>query len=245
MYTNSAKIFQNKKILVTGFSSGSGKKTCQDLLKLGASLILLGRNKNVFKKYKNTYFFKTDLSNIHELNQTLKLIDKKFKKIDGFIHSAAQNQSKIIDKISMPEWEKVININLTSAFLICKMLKKNFKKSKKSSIVFVSSIAGHRKSIVSGVHYVASKSGIIGLMRQLSHEFGKEKIRINCLCPSQTLTPMLKNSMTPRQMKKLQKSIPLMRFAKTQEQSNTIIFLLSELSSYIHGSTINVDGGQL
>ena len=126
MYTNSAKIFQNKKILVTGFSSGIGKKTCQDLLKLGASLILLGRNKNVFKKYKNTYFFKTDLSNIHELNQTLKLIDKKFKKIDGFIHSAAQNQSKIIDKISMPEWEKVININLTSAFLICKMLKKKF-----------------------------------------------------------------------------------------------------------------------
>tara|TARA_B100002051_G_C16730185_1_gene637776 strand:+ start:1400 stop:2137 length:738 start_codon:yes stop_codon:yes gene_type:complete len=245
MFTNKVKFFKNKKILITGFSSGIGKKTCLELLKMGATLILVGRKKNIFKDYKNTHFFEVDLNEIENLKKKIQSISKKFKKIDGFVHSAAQNQSKNIDKISVLDWTRIINVNLTSAFIICKELKKNFKRSKKSSIVLISSIAGHRKSVVSGVHYVASKSGIIGLTKQLSHEFGKEKIRINCISPSQTLTPMLKKSMTKNQMNSLQKNIPLQRFAETQEQSNVIIFLLSELSSYIHGTSINVDGGQL
>ena len=94
-------------------------------------------------------------------------------------------------------------MNLTSAFIISKNLKKNFKISKNSSIVYVSSIAGHRKSLVSGVHYVSSKSGLIGLAKQLSHEFGKYNIRVNCISPSQTATKMLSKSMTKKQIKKL------------------------------------------
>lgn len=245
MYINSTKPFKNKKIVVTGFNSGIGKKTCLDLLKLGAYIILIGKSNSSFRNKKNIFFIKSDLSDILDVEKKLKLLNKKFYKIDGFVHSAAQNQAKIINKISTSEWLKILNINLTSAFVICRELKQNFKRSGNCSIVLISSIAGHRKSVVSGVHYVASKSGVIGLAKQLSHEFGKDKIRINCVCPSQTFTPMLKKSMTKKQLKKLQSIIPLKRLANTEEQSNVIIFLLSKLSSYIHGASINVDGGQI
>ena len=240
MYINSTKPFKNKKIVITGFNSGIGKKTCLDLLKLGAYIILIGRSKGSFINKKNTFFIKSDLSDVLDVEKKLKLLNKKFHKIDGFVHSAAQNQAKIINKISTSEWLKILNINLTSAFIICRELKQNFKRSGNCSIVLISSIAGHRKSVVSGAHYVASKSGVIGLAKQLSHEFGKDKIRINCVCPSQTFTPMLKKSMTKKQLKKLQSTIPLKRLANTEEQSNVIIFLLSKLSSYIHGASINV-----
>ncbi len=245
MYTNNKNLLLGKNIIITGFSSGIGKKTSIELLKLGANLILLGRKKNSFKNAKNVFFLKSDLNNLKDLEKKLKIVRKKFIKIDGFVHSAAQNQTKKISKVSTTDWIKILNINLTSAFIICRELKKNFKKSNNCSIVLISSIAGHRKSPVSGVHYVASKSGIIGLTKQLSHEFGKYKIRVNCLCPSQTLTPMLIKSMKKKQLKQLEEIIPLKRLANTQEQTNVIIFLLSGLSSYIHGATINVDGGQI
>ena len=246
MYINNyRRTFFQKNIVITGFNSGIGKKTCSELLNLGANLILLGRKNISFKKNKKVFFFKTDLENFMELEGNLKLIKKKFPKIEGFVHSAAQNQTKTIDKISTKEWMRIVNINLTSSFIICRDLLENFKKSKNSSIVLISSIAGHRKSPVSGVHYVSSKSGIIGLVKQLSHEFGKYNIRINCLCPSQTLTPMLLKSMNKSKLNILKKNIPLSRLAKTEEQSNVIVFLLSKLSSYINGATINVDGGQI
>ena len=245
MYINNNQLFKNKKIVITGFNTGIGKKTCIDLLRLGADLILVGRKNTSFKNKKKTFFIKCDLSNLSETEQEFNLLATKFKKIDGFVHSAAQNQTKSINMISNTEWSKILNINLTSAFIICRELKESFKNSKNSSIVLVSSIAGHRKSLVSGVHYVASKSAIIGLTKQLSHEFGKENIRINCVCPSQTVTPMLKKSMNLQQIKNLKKNIPLNRLAETKDQSNTIIFLLSKLSSYIHGAVINVDGGQI
>ena len=140
---------------------------------------------------------------------------------------------------------KVFSINLTTAYILSKNFKKNLSKSNNPSIVFVSSIAGHRKSVVSGVHYVSSKAGLIGLSKQLSQEFGKYKIRVNCISPSQTATKMLKNSMTKQQIQNLIRSIPLGRLASTQDQSNGILFLLSSLSNYISGSSINIDGGQI
>ena len=91
----------------------------------------------------------------------------------------------------------------------------------------------------------SSEAGLIGLCKQLSQEFCKYKIRVNCISPSQTATKMLKNSMTKQQIQNLIRSIPLGRLASTQDQSNGILFLLSSLSNYISGSSINIDGGQI
>ncbi len=116
---------------------------------------------------------------------------------------------------------------------------------KGAKIVNVSSIAGRNRSIVSGVHYTSSKAGIIGLTRQLAFELGPKNINVNAVCPSQTITPMLKESMSIEQLKSLAKNIPLRRVADAKEQVYPIMFLCSEESSYMTGCIVDVNGGQL
>jgi NAD(P)-dependent dehydrogenase (short-subunit alcohol dehydrogenase family) len=112
-------------------------------------------------------------------------------------------------------------------------------------IVNISSIAGKNKSLVSGVHYTASKYGVIGLTRQLSKEVAKYDILVNCICPSQTKTEMLDASMSTDQLFELEKGIPLGRIANTREQAIPVLFLCSEGASYITGAAMDINGGQL
>ena len=159
------------------------------------------------------------------------------------INNAAINFCKPIEDISLNEWDSVIKTNLTSYFYIIQKCLPLMKRGGK--IVNVSSIAGRNKSLVSGVHYTSSKAGLIGLTRQLSQELGPKGININCVCPSQTLTPMLKNSMTAKQINKLKDQIPLRRIAEVKEIVKPILFLCSEDASYIHGACLDINGGQL
>ena len=114
-----------------------------------------------------------------------------------------------------------------------------------SRIINFSSIAGRNRSLVSGVHYTSSKAGIIGLTRQLAYELGPKGINVNAVCPSQTLTPMLSESMSEEQQKKLSADIPLRRLATIEDQVGPVVFLCSELSNYINGAILDVNGGQI
>ena len=114
-----------------------------------------------------------------------------------------------------------------------------------SKIVNVSSIAGRHRSLVSGVHYVSSKAGIIGLTRQLAYELGSRNININVVCPSQTMTDMLKKSMSEKELKNLSEKIPLKRIASVKEQVYPVMFLCSEETSYITGAVLDINGGQI
>ena len=167
----------------------------------------------------------------------------KLDKVDILINNAAINYCKPIEEISLNEWNGVIDTNLTSYFYIIKKCLP--KMDRGSKIVNVSSIAGRSKSLVSGVHYTSSKAGLIGLTRQLSQELGPKGININCVCPSQTLTPMLERSMTNEQLSDLESNIPLRRVAQVSEVVKPILFLCSDDASYIHGACLDVNGGQL
>ena len=164
-------------------------------------------------------------------------------KVDILINNAAINYCKPIEEISLNEWNGVIDTNLTSYFYIIKKCLP--KMNRGSKIVNVSSIAGRSKSLVSGVHYTSSKAGLIGLTKQLAQELGPRGININCVCPSQTLTPMLKRSMTDEQLSDLESNIPLRRVAQVSEVVKPILFLCSDDASYIHGACLDVNGGQL
>ncbi len=232
--------FKNKHYILTGYSSGIGNQIYKDLKSLGAIPILVGR-----KSVKNEIFYFCDLRDLAETEIVTFELSKKFKKIDGFIHCAGINQCVQSEKINLDDWQNILNVNLSSAFIISKGVKTNLQKSKNPSVIFFSSISGHRKSIVSGVHYVSSKAGLIGMAKQLSHEFGQFGIRVNCISPSQTFTRMLRKSMSKKQIKNLIKTIPLKRLSSIKEQSNGAIFLLSTLSKYISGTSLNIDGGQI
>ena len=119
------------------------------------------------------------------------------------------------------------------------------KVQKYGKIVNVSSIAGRHRSIVSGVHYVSTKSGLIGLTRQMAYELAKYNVNVNVVCPSQTMSDMLRESMSDDEIEILSKNIPLRRIATIDEQVGPILFLCSDLSSYMTGAVVDVNGGQL
>ena len=153
--------------------------------------------------------------------------------------------SDTIENISVAEWDRVMDVNLKSFFVICRESIRLMKKQNYGRIVNVSSIAGRNKSIVSGVHYTSSKHGIIGLTKQLANEVSQYGILVNCVCPSQTMTEMLAESMSDKAIAELESKIPVRRIATTIEQAMPILFLCSSAASYISGAAIDVNGGQL
>ena len=138
-----------------------------------------------------------------------------------------------------------MDINLRSFFVSCKESVRLMKRHNYGRIVNVSSIAGRSKSVVSGVHYTSSKYGIIGLTKQLASEVSKYNILVNCICPSQTMTEMLSESMTKESLDDLESRIPVRRVSSTIEQALPVLFLCSDAASYIAGAAIDINGGQL
>ena len=219
--------FSNKVAIVVGSSKGIGLGVADTFEELGATVIRVSRTEGV------------DISNKESIDSFFESLTH----IDFLINVAGINFCKKIEDIEIDEWDSVIDTNLRSFYYI---IKKSIPLMKSGGrIVNVSSIAGRNKSIVSGVHYTSSKAGIIGLTRQLAHELGPRGIHVNCTCPSQTLTPMLEQSMTKEQQDKLCENIPLRRLGTIKDQVGPIVFLCSELSSYLNGCIIDVNGGQL
>ena len=217
---------KNKVVVVVGGSKGIGKGVVDAFTDLGAIIHSIHRdNCDITKPVEIDSYF------------------DKLNKVDILINNAAINYCKPIEEITLNEWNSVIDTNLTSFFYIIKTCLPLMKKG--SKIINVSSIAGRSKSLVSGVHYTSSKAGLIGLTRQLDQELGPKGININCVCPCQTLTPMLKRSMTNEQLSELESKLPLRRVAQVSEVVKPILFLCSDDASYIHGACLDINGGQL
>ena len=236
--------FYNKNVLIVGGSKGIGCALVKFFLNSGANVIYASRSKIKEKLKKKAIFLKTDITKENEIKRLFTEINK-FKSLDILVNSAAVNYSKKNEKINIKEWNHVINTNLTSIFSICKLAIKKMKKNKHGKIVNISSIAGRHRSYVSGVHYVSSKAGLIGLTKQLAFECAKYNININAVCPSQTKTEMLKKTMSKKQILNLEKKIPMGRVAEIKEQIGPIAFLCSGASSYITGTYIDVNAGQI
>ena len=193
---------------------------------------------------RNVISYVCDLSNESSVENLYKKIIKKFKKVDILVNSAGVTASGDIDNISSKGWQDINDNNGLNTFLCCKYFSKSMKKNKKGKIVNVSSIAGRFRGRTSGLHYAYAKSGLIGFTRQLGAELAKWNINVNCFCPSQTMTDMLKSLITPKIKKELEKTIPIKRIATPQEQADVILFLVSEMSNYVAGAAIDSNGGQ-
>ena len=218
--------FKGKNVLVVGSSRGIGKHTALTFKDSGANVIKLDRS----------------ICDISKKNEIDTFIDS-LSKVDILVNVAAINYSKKIQHISFEEWDEVLNVNLRGYFYIAKKVLEIMPDGGK--ITNISSIAGRHRSYTSGVHYTSSKAGIIGLTKQIAYEVGNRNINVNAVCPSQTKTDMLKEFMTEKDILKLGKTIPLGRIAEIMEVVNPILFLCSEEASYITGTTLDVNGGQL
>lgn len=234
--------FRGKRALVVGGSRGIGKGVVEQLVKSGAETIYASRSP--IKEDINSRFISVDLSSEEQIETLFEKIDE-IGTIDIVVNTAAINFCKGVDQISIDEWDDVLNVNLRAAFIVCKQAAKRMKKQRYGKIVNVSSIAGRHRSVVSGIHYVSSKAGLIGLSKQLAYELGAYNINVNVLCPSQTLTDMLVESMSDEKLNQLASVIPLGRIATIYEQVQPILFLCSSASDYMTGAVIDVNGGQI
>lgn len=234
--------FSDRRVLVVGGSRGIGKAVVQGFEGAGAIVTYAARSPMVDDS--TAQFIPTD---IHSEDAVLDLFSRidEAGGLDVMINLAAINFAKKIEDIETSEWDDVLSVNLRAAFIICREAAKRMKSCGQGKIINVSSIAGRHRSPVAGVHYVSSKSGIIGLSKQLAFELGPYGVNVNVVCPSQTMTEMLETAMTPEEREALANTIPLRRIATTKEQVGPIMFLCSDAASYITGAVIDINGGQI
>ena len=168
-----------------------------------------------------------------------------FGQVDILVNNAGIVTHGDILETSFEAWEDVMRTNLTGAFLCCKHALGHMKDRRYGKVLNISSIAGRSRSTMASVAYTCSKYGIVGLTRQLALHYASYNININCVCPSQTRTPMLVENVSQERIDALVSNIPAGRLAETRDIAETVYFLSTDASAYINGAAIDVNGGQL
>ncbi len=227
---NYAVSFKNKNVIVTGGTRGIGKQIVKDFKKLGA---------NVWSISTKNF----DLSNKDDIKKLVKEINS-FKKIDILINNAGINYSELNTDFSLAKFNKLIDINLKSLFLLTQAVSKIMIKNKAGRIINIGSIAADRVRAGRSA-YSTSKFGVIGFTKTISVELAKYNILVNAVSPGFIDTEMTRTMLTKKEIKKLTDQVPLNRLGSTQDISNSIVFLCSDLNSFITGHNLVVDGGFL
>lgn len=256
--TNKDAILNNysligKVALITGASRGIGKASALLFSSLGADIAINGRNHKLLSETakeiesidRKSLILEGDISVSPESPQ--KMVDKAirhFGKIDIMINNAGTAVHKNFLDMSLTEWNKVINVNLTAAMLFCKAVIPHMKKRKYGKIVNISSLVAKQARLSGAPCYGASKAGMLYLTRHLAKEFGPYGIYVNAICPGQIVAYMTRH-WTEEHKKELINETPLRRLGIPIDVAKAILFLSSDLSSYVNGESINVNGGYL
>ena len=237
---------KNTNILLTGATGGIGNSILENLVDAGANVVATGTNEEKLNKIKNKYqsvkVEKFDISKHNEIESFINNVCEKLdNKIDVLINNAGVTSDNLSIRMKEEEWKKVIDINLTSTFLLSKNSIKKMLKNKKGKIINITSVVGHTGNI-GQANYTASKAGLVGMSKSFALEYGKKNININCVSPGFITTEMT-NKIDQNYKEILKSRIALDRFGEPKEVANTVLFLCSNLSDYITGETIHVNGG--
>jgi len=237
---------QNRNIILTGATGGIGSSIVDTLLSLNANLVVTGTNEKKLdelkNKYKNIISIKQDISAHDELESFIdKCNDELGDKIDILINNAGITKDNLTIRMNKEEWDKVININLTSTFLLSKYAIKKMLKKRFGKIINITSVVGHTGNL-GQANYCASKGGVTSMSKSLSLEYAKKNITVNCIAPGFIETVMTEK-INEDYKNQLKSKIPLDRFGSSQDIANCTAFLCSDLSNYITGETIHVNGG--
>jgi len=237
---------KNKNIIVTGASGGIGNSIVKKLSEAGANILASGTKVEKLKELK-TNFDKIKVMdfNISQSEKIEEFVEEATKTLGGSLHGIINNagitQDNLAIRMSLEEWEKVININLTSTFLMSKFAIKKMLKNKSGKIVNITSVVGHTGNL-GQANYTASKAGIIAMSKSLAIEYAKKNININCISPG-----FIKTAMTDKIDDKFKEAIiskiPSARLGEPDDIANAVLFLISNQSDYINGETLHVNGG--
>jgi 3-oxoacyl-[acyl-carrier protein] reductase len=239
------KDLENKNIIVTGASGGIGNSIVEKLSENGANILASGTKmeklEELKKKFKNVKILKFDISQSDKIEEFIENASKELGGLDCIVNNAGITQDNLAIRMNLDEWKKVIDLNLTSAFLMSKFAIKKMLKNKKGKIINITSVVGHTGNL-GQANYTASKAGIIAMSKSLAIEYAKKNININCISPG-----FIKTAMTDKIDEKYKEviisKIPSARLGEPKDIANAVIFLASSLSDYVNGETLHVNGG--
>ena len=245
-------LLDNKNILITGGSRGIGKSIVEVLVKNGANVgftftssDLAANNicKELNSKDAKCIAYKSDASKFDQCEKLVNSFLDDFETIDVLINNAGITKDNLLMRMSEEDFDKVIEVNLKSVFNMTKACQRIFLKNRQGSIINMSSVVGV-KGNAGQSNYAASKSGIIGFSKSIAQELGSRNIRCNIIAPGFIKTEMTDN-LSESIIEGWTENIPLKRPGESGDVANLCLFLASDLSSYITGQVINVDGGLL
>ena len=235
-----------KNIIVTGASGGIGNSIVEKLSKNGANILATGTKKEKLdelkSKFKNLKVLKFDISQSDKIEEFIEIATNELGgNLDCIVNNAGITQDNLAIRMNFEEWKKVIDINLSSTFLLSKYSIKKMLKNKKGKIINITSVVGHTGNL-GQANYTAAKAGIIAMSKTLAIEYARKNININCISPG-----FIKTAMTDKIDTKFKEmiisKIPSGRLGEPEDVANAVLFLASDLSNYINGETLHVNGG--
>jgi 3-oxoacyl-[acyl-carrier protein] reductase len=236
---------KNKKIIITGATGGIGNSLVEKFDSLGCQIIATGTNEeklnNLKKKYPKIIIEKFKLDQHDKIESFIETAHEKLSGIDILVNNAGITLDNLSIRLTEENWKKVLDINLTSTFLMCKFTIKKMLKNKYGKIINITSIVGHTGNL-GQANYAASKAGIIAFSKSLAIEYAKKNINVNCVSPGFIKTDMT-DQINEEFKKILINKIPSGDLGRGEDVSNCAAFLASDMANYINGETIHVNGG--
>ena len=236
----------SKNIIITGASGGIGNAIVKKLNESNANILATGTKIEKLNELKTKFdkikIVKFDISQNEKIEEFIENATKDLGgNLDCIVNNAGITQDNLAIRMNLEEWKKVIDINLTSSFLLSKFAIKKMLKNKSGKIINITSVVGHTGNL-GQANYTASKAGIIAMSKSLALEYAKKNININCISPG-----FIKTAMTDKLEDKFKElilsKIPSGRFGEPQDIANAVLFLASNQSDYINGETLHINGG--
>ena len=237
--------FKNKNVLITGASGGIGSELVKKFVSLEANVLGSGTKAEkldqIKKKYPNIKVKRFDISEHSRIEEFIDNVSLELEGLDILINNAGTNADNLSLRMKVEEWKKVVDVNLTSTFLLSKYAIKKMLKNKFGRVVNITSVVGHTGNLGQS-NYAASKAGIIGMSKSLAIEYAKKNITVNCVSPGFIVSDMTMN-IAEKVKLYLTSRIPMGKLGTGEDVSNCVAFLSSEQASYVTGETIHVNGG--
>lgn len=251
MTETKARRLNNKVAIISGSGKGIGEAIARRFAAEGAKVVINARSEDdvqrvveeISRDGGDAFGKVADIGTAEGARALISAGEKHYQQLDILVHNAGIFPYHTIEKMEVDDWQKVININLNSAFYLSKACLAPMRRQGGGRILFTSSVLGNRAAVPGTSHYATSKAGLTGFIRSAAFEFARDRITVNGVEPGMTLTPGIEQSFDEERREKMTQRIPLKRFGKPEEVAAAMLYLASDEAAYVTGQTLVLDGG--
>ncbi|MGM0440419.1 MAG: 3-oxoacyl-ACP reductase FabG [Chlamydiota bacterium] len=246
-------MLKGKVALITGGNSGIGHSIARKFIENGARVAIIGTNPkrgaeaveelNALAGTDAAAFYRADVSSNQEVVEAVKKIENDYGKVDILVNNAGITQDALLMKMKEEQWDRVIDVNLKSVYNTCHTLVRSMMKARSGSVINISSVIGLTGN-AGQVNYASSKAGMIGFTKAMAREVASRGITVNCIAPGFIETKMTEK-LSDNMQQQIKSQVPMNKLGKPEDVANAALFLASDMSEYMTGQVLVVDGGMV